>query len=60
MTTPTYDCSTISDRVDAITREVAALHAELRQLSEQMQTLKPRRNEHRLVNRIFETPQETE
>jgi ribosomal protein L29 len=57
---PTYDCRTSSDRIDELNRQMTALRAEFRQLSEQMQVQASAQNPHksRLVQKIMDKLQE--
>jgi hypothetical protein len=60
MNEPTYDTRTSSDRIDEINLQLAALRAEMRQLSEQMQVQASERNPHksRLVQKNMDKLQE--
>jgi hypothetical protein len=57
---PTYDCRTSSERIDELNRQMQALRAEFRQLSEQMQQQAGATNHRgsRLVQKIMDKLQE--
>jgi ribosomal protein L29 len=60
MNEPTYDTRTSSDRIDELNRQMTALRAEFRALSEQYQVQASERNPHksRLVQKIMDKLQE--